>query len=271
MLAAAHKYLFVSMPPGRCYFIVRRAEMQSIGLRAKCLKDLSKLDGKIMDRYILRLAEDVVPGNSAPIYLPAAARSVYLVEGDTAIEFVEGAQHHGAGTAWIGEGEISLLVGAQGARLWRWELLPESRAEDDGVLRGAPSSTSVSKLSATVQLDSGFGWSMRFERVEIPRGGIAYSHAYPGPSIRCTLRGQITTEIAGESCRCGPGDASHEIGKRPIVTRTTNESEAIFVRCSLLPQACRGHNSVPYGNQTDASGQTMARCYVLGERVLKDC
>ena len=53
------------------------------------------------------------------------------------------------------------------------------------------------KLAAQVVLDG--DCLMRCDRVDFPRGGIAYRHTHPGPGIRCLLFGSIRIDSGGET------------------------------------------------------------------------
>src|SRR3954470_19431850 len=129
-----------------------------------------------MARLSLKLFEDRLPGGADPVYLPARNRALYLVEGDATVELADGCIYQPAASAWIGGEEIGVVAGAGGARILRWELARSGAP--DGIWRGTPQSTSTAKLSAEVDLDAGFGWLMRCDRVSFPKGGIAYTHIH---------------------------------------------------------------------------------------------
>lgn len=221
-----------------------------------------------MLRLTLRLLEDRVPANGDPVYLPAiAARTLYVVEGDATVETAGGSSHHAQGSAWIGDGAIAVLAGGQGARLLRWELVPPS--DDDGVLRAAPQCTSSVANSATVELDPGFGWLMRCDRVSFLKGGIAYTHIHQGPGIRYCLEGGIRIETEGHVDTYGPGEAWFESGSSPVLAPTSPDAETSFVRCFILPRSCKGRSSIRYVRAEDASKPKVQRYRVLGERFIE--
>ncbi len=221
-----------------------------------------------MSRRVLRLNEDRLPAAGDPVYLPALERAVYVVEGDVTVEFARGCASQGAGTAWLGGGEIALLPGAQGARLLRWELAV-AEAQDSGVLRSAPSAASEMKLAVEIELDAGFGWLMRCDRVAFAKGGIAYTHVHQGPGIRYCLEGQIEIESEGSSKRHGPGEAWFELGPAPVLAPTLKESETSFVRGFVLPRGCKGRSSIRYVRPEDAAKPKPQRYKVLAERFIE--
>ena len=221
-----------------------------------------------MQRLVLRLLEDRVPANGDPVYLPAiAARTLYVVEGDAMVETATGATHRDQGSAWIGDDPVAVLAGGQGARLLRWELAAPS--DDNGVLRAAPQCRSVAANSATIELDPGFGWLMRCDRVSFPKGGIAYTHIHQGPGIRYCLVGGIRIETEGHVSAYGPGEAWFESGSSPVLAPTSPEAETSFVRCFILPRSCKGRSSIRYVRPEDASKPKVQRYRVLGERFIE--
>jgi hypothetical protein len=219
-----------------------------------------------MSTYLLRLYQDTLPRDHAPVFLPHAARAVYVVDGDVTVETPAGCDNHAAGSAWVGQDAVALLAGAQGARLWRWELL--AAGSGDGALRSAPGAESQAKLAAEIELDAGFEWLMRIDRVGFPPGGVAFTHMHQGPGIRCCLHGEITIETEGRTGVHKPGDAWLEKGVYPVYAPTTEESETEFIRCMILPRACKGRSSIRYVLEEDAAKPKRQRYHVFGERCI---
>src|SRR4051794_23156929 len=197
-----------------------------------------------MSSFTLRLLEDRLPKAGDPVYLPRLSRAIYVAEGDATIELASGCVHQAAGSAWIGDEEIGIVPGAEGARLLRWELAPQT--EDEGTLRGAPQAASALKLAANIELDGGFGWLMRCDRGSFPKGGIAYTHVHQGPGIRYCLEGKIRIEVPGHTSAYGPGEAWFENGTDPVLAPTSEEAETTFVRCFILPRANKARSSIRY-------------------------
>lgn len=220
-----------------------------------------------MAALAFRLVEDVLPPGAPVAYLPGAERALYVVEGDVTVEFREGAQNHAAGSAWIGAGPLGLLAGAKGVRLWRWEIAPPG-TEDAAPLASAPQARSELKLSADLDLDPRQEWLMRCDRVGFPPGGVALTHVHQGPGIRCCLTGEITIETQGERGVHGPGQAWLEIGHAPVLAPTTEREETVFIRCFLLPRACRGRSSIRYVRESDAAAPKVQEYFVFAERFI---
>ena len=220
-----------------------------------------------MSSVTLRLIEDQLPPAGEPVFLPALARAVYVVSGEITIEDAESATHQAAGTAFIGEQSITLLPGAAGARLLRFELA-RADAADRGLLRAAPRSESAQKLAVDVPLDDGFDWLMRCDLVGFPKGGIAYTHLHQGPGIRYCLEGGIRIESEGATHAYGPGEAWFESGAAPVLAPTSSESETSFLRCFILPRGAKGRSSIRYVKPEDLSRPKPQRYKVLGERFI---
>lgn len=220
-----------------------------------------------MKPYQLRLYEDVIAPNHAPVYLPAARRAIYVVRGDVSIEFEEGAQHQRHDGAWLGEDDIALLAGQEGVTLWRWELMPGD-APSSGEITAAPGAQSTLKIAAPIELEPRQRWLMRCDKVQFPPGGVAHTHVHQGPGVRCTLEGEITIETLGESHTHGPGDAWLELGHAPVLAPTTEARSTTFIRCFVLPRACRGRSSIRYVQPEDAGKNKPQRYHVFGERFI---
>lgn len=221
-----------------------------------------------MALFSLRLFEDVLPANLAPVYLSAASRALYVVDGDVTVEFADGAQHQAAESAWLGDSAIALLAGVNGAKLWRWELLP-AESTDPALLRSAPGATSTCKLDKTVELDARQSWLLRCDKVQFPPGGIAHTHVHQGPGIRCCLHGEITIETQGQTHVHGPGDAWLELGYESVLAPTTELCDTTFIRCFVLPQSCRGRSSIRYVRPEDAAKPKHQRYHIFGERFVR--
>jgi Cupin domain len=221
-----------------------------------------------MPRLILRLNEDRLPAASDPVYLPALERTIYVIEGDLTVDFADGSSNQGAGSAWLGGGEIALTAGAEGARLLRWELAPPA-VGDRGLLRAAPKADSETKLAVDIELEPNFGWLMRCDRVGFPKGGVAYTHVHQGPGIRYCLEGEIEIRSDGEAKRYGPGEAWFELGSARVLAPTSSASETSFVRGFVLPRGCKGRSSIRYVRPEDAAKPKPQRYQVLGERFIE--
>lgn len=220
-----------------------------------------------MTSIALRLIEDELLAAGDPVYLPALERAIYVAGGEVTVEFAQGSAHHAQGSAWLGAGEIALLPGAAGARLVRFELAG-AETVDRGLLRAAPTVRSEGKLARVIELEDGFGWLMRCDRVGFPKGGVAYTHIHQGPGLRYCLEGGIRIESGGTSHEYRAGDAWFESGAAPVLAPTSQETETSFIRCFILPRGCKGRSSIRYVRAEDAARPKPQRYKVLGERFI---
>jgi hypothetical protein len=220
-----------------------------------------------MAELTLRLFEDELPAGGDPVFFPAIARACYVAAGDLLIEDPSGAARHEPGSAWLGEDAIAWLPGAAGARVLRWELVAATLAHS-GLLHAAPRAGSVLKLAADLELDAGFGWLLRCDEVAFPKGGVAYTHVHQGPGIRVCLEGRMRMETGGEASEYGPGEAWFESGAAPVLAPTSESEPTRFVRCFVLPRACKGRSSIRYVLPEDTAKPKPQRYKLLGERFI---
>lgn len=221
-----------------------------------------------MSNYFLRLYEDRFPPSNAPVFLPSANRAIYVRDGSVTIETCDGCQYQPTHTGWVGSGETSLVSGPEGATIWRWELA-STPAEFQAELRSSPLCQSTLKLDKEIELDPGYSWLMRCDSVGFPPGGVALTHVHQGPGIRCVLKGNITIEAEGEVNSYGPGGAWFERGTAPVLAPTTKESDTIFIRCFILPRACKGRSSIRYVKLEDAAVPKVQTYHVYAEQFIE--
>src|SRR5258708_36945328 len=75
------------------------------------------------DMLTLRLIEDRLPGGD-PIYLPAAERALYVVDGDLTVETSTGCSHQAAAPACLGDALLAVVPATRGAPTPRRHPLP---------------------------------------------------------------------------------------------------------------------------------------------------
>ncbi|KAB7623681.1 cupin domain-containing protein [Alkalilimnicola sp. S0819] len=218
-----------------------------------------------MSTYLLRLYEDRIPASHAPVHLPCAPRAVYLREGGLTIEDDWSSQFLPGDTAQVSEDELTLLAGPDGATVWRWELA-DADGPGQGELRSAPACESTLKLEAEIELDDGFSWMMRCDRVEFPPGGVALTHVHQGPGIRIVLEGEITIETEGTVASHKAGEAWLERGHYPVLAPTTEAEPTTFIRCFFVPRGSKGRSSIRYVRAEDAAAPKVQRYKVYAER-----
>ena len=230
-----------------------------------------------MTTYRLRLVEDrlpalppgTAPGSAAPAELPAANRIVYVVEGSVTLSHPRGTRTVLADDAWVGAAPLGLVAGPGGAVVYRFELVgaPEP---DSGMLAREPIGTeSLQLLSHPVELDPATGWLLRCDRVDFPRGGIAYTHVHQGPGIRCCLKGEIRVESGGHSQTMRAGEPWFESGPEPVIAFTSSTVETAFVRGFVLPRRLQGKSSIRYVLPEDKDKPKPQRYRIYGEEFVE--
>ena len=109
------------------------------------------------------------------------------------------------------------------------------------------------------------GWLMRHDRIDFPRGGIAYRHTHPGPGIRYLLFGALTIDSVGEQHTYGPGEPWFESGPEPVLATASESEETAFVRVLLLPAEWAAKRTITYVDPEDEERPKLQRPTVYGE------
>jgi hypothetical protein len=190
---------------------------------------------------VLRLYEDVLSNNGAAS-LPALPRMIFVSHG--ALVLADRTLRDDE--VWSGEGAVTFRAGAEGAALWRWELV----AGDAGGRTSGSGVASREKLSARLETLPKGALLLRGDSVAFPPGGCAYLHRHQGPGIRCLVEGGIRIDTHGRSTSYGPGGAWYESGPDPVFAQAADRPTR-FVRVMILPQAYLGKSSVEYLNEED--------------------
>ena len=193
---------------------------------------------------VLRLIEDTFSGDAAPVSLPAHARMIFVVHGETAVD----GRTLRDGEAWHGEGAVSIAPGQNGVTLWRFELTPGASRPDP---LSIPGSRSQEKLSAVLETIPQGDLLLRGDSVAFPPGGCAYLHRHAGPGLRCLLEGGIRIDTHGRSTSYGPGSAWYETGTDPVFAQAAADRPSRFVRVMILPRALLGKSSFQFVNEED--------------------
>ncbi len=189
--------------------------------------------------YSLRLIEDrLAPGAAAPRPRPGVHRILYAVSGALR------SGPNGESLPAVGPGVDSVTAGADGARVYRFELLRQPVSQAGGRVL----------LEHPIDLAAAPAWLMRCDRVDFDPGGVAPPHRHRGGGIRCLLRGALEVTVGEGAPRLmRPGDAWFESGRDPVVAVSSREAETSFIRVSVLPTEIRGRSSILYVDPAGAS------------------
>jgi len=178
------------------------------------------------------------------------------MEGMVTVSAANNAATLSTNSAWFGANQASVSAGVDGARILRYELVdastPISDINDNGV-----SSTLV--LDAALDLKPGDDYLMRCDRVDLPPGGIAYTHTHQGPGTRCLLQGGFIVETQGHTTNIAPGEAWFESGPDPVLARAPDDRPGYFSRVMILPRSLKGKSSLSYVNPEDAQKPKLQR------------
>ena len=182
--------------------------------------------------------------------LPAANRVLYVAQGMIGVTTRDTTATLAANSGWFHAGEIDITGGSEGATVLRYELHPLP-APDDGIATGDGVESSMT-LDAALTLDDGDGYLMRCDKVELPPGGIAYTHTHQGGGIRCLLDGAFNVTVDDETKTIAPGEAWFEAGPDPVHAWAPDDKPGCFSRVMILPRRLKGESSIRYANAEDA-------------------
>jgi quercetin dioxygenase-like cupin family protein len=118
-------------------------------------------------------------------------------------------------------------------------------------------------VSRAVELDPFADWIVRCDRVDFPKGGVAYLHTHPGPGIRYLLRGELEITTEGRSTFYGPGGAWFERGPDPVRADASPHLETSFVRVMVLPAEWTGKRTIRYVDPADDDLPKLQRASIL--------
>ena len=178
--------------------------------------------------------------------LPPAIRAIYVAEGMASISAGGTTAALAANSAFFDTGPVSVAAGAEGARLLRYELDPGEAGPGGAGVR------SERMLEASLGLDDPGGYLLRCDKVELPPGGIAYTHTHQGGGIRCLLKGGFNVRVHGETTELGEYDAWFEAGPDPVYAWAPDDAPGHFSRVMILPRRLKGKSSIRYVDPADA-------------------
>ena len=204
-----------------------------------------------MTEHVLRLITDrLAPKAALDRPLPAANRVIYVADGMATLITSGATATLAANSGWFHAGEIDVAAGADGAALLRYELHPLLQP-DDGIATGEGVESQVT-LDAVLDLDDADDYLMRCDKVELPPGGIAYTHTHQGAGIRCLLEGAFNVTVDDRTKVIAPYEAWFEAGPDPVHAWAPDDKPGHFSRVMILPRRLRGQSSIRYVNAEDA-------------------
>ncbi len=209
-----------------------------------------------MADYTLRLFDDRL-GARAVVALPACNRVLYVVDGMANVRAGGVSATLPANSAFYAAHDSGITAGPDGARILRYELVAAA-AGTNGAISGDGIGGAL-LLDATMTLEPGDGYLMRCDRVDIPPGGIAYTHTHQGGGIRCLLKGGFNVETQGHRCAIAAGEPWYEAGPDPVLAWAPDDRPGHFSRVMILPRALKGKSSISYVKPEDAEKPKLQR------------
>jgi len=208
-----------------------------------------------MAKYLLRLFDDRL-GARVSVALPGRNRVLYVADGMASIAAGGAAATLSANSALFACADSEVTAGPDGAQILRYELLAAPAA--DGAVSGDGVGGGL-LLEAGMELEPGESYLMRCDRVDIPPGGIAYTHTHQGGGIRCLLRGGFTVETKGHRTAIAAGEPWFEAGPDPVLAWAPDDRPGHFSRVMILPRALKGKSSIRYVKSEDADKPKLQR------------
>lgn len=181
--------------------------------------------------YALRLFHDTLQPN-AKGWLETQHTMIYGWKGAATVN--GGALP--ADAAVYAQDVVNLEACAEGAVLWRWEVLPETAplhlAKGDGI----SSTLRMSRCVRMFEMAPTTRWLFRLDLIREAEGSTGL-HCHPGSGVRCLLSGEFKTESekGGSSESRNPGDAWYEEGAYPLVSTAPPGVKTTFLRGMILP------------------------------------
>ena len=192
--------------------------------------------------YVMQLFEDVLSAGEDALLEPAGARALYVAAGSASVDGETVAADDGIVLA----GPALVRAGADGATLWRWDVIPAGSGS------GVYHHCTALRCSGPVDPEAiGDELLVRLDSVAFPPGGTALLHTHSGPGIRCLKEGEIRIDTGGRSTSYCPGGAWFEEGPEAVFAQASATVASRFIRSMILPRALLGTSSIRYVNEED--------------------
>ncbi len=187
------------------------------------------------ERYYLNYYIDTVGPNAALTLADNGAHRILYVHSGSANINGTGVP---ADEATYGKGEVTINAGADGSRVFRWDLV-KSKGEPPS---NVESMLRMSREVWSLDIPEGSRWLYRLDRINHPiEDGPADVHSHPGPGIRALLAGSFVIAQASENGKADlPGDPFWETGIETLISTPTSDVDVKFLRGMILPTEYEG-------------------------------
>ena len=204
-----------------------------------------------MPCYSLRLFRDYFGAEAkTEEMIPASNRVIYVKLGRASIQSNKISASLPSNAALFTPEPLRIYSSSQGAELLRYELVKTDETKN------CLTSEKVTKElihDAELELDAGENYLMRCDRVDLPAGGIAYTHTHQGPGTRYLLEGDFNVETNGNVFNLSPGEAWFEAGPEPVLAYAPHDRVGQFLRVMILPRELKGKSSIAYVKPEDTT------------------
>lgn len=183
--------------------------------------------------YTLRLYHDRFDAKSKNIVdLQAQHCIVYIYQGSATVND----QLVKKDSAVYSRDVATIEAGAEGAQVWRWELVRTGELNNPAQGEGIESRLRMSRRIRMFELVPTSKWLFRLDSI-VNNEGSTGLHSHPGSGIRCMIEGHLRVESEKGECSDNwrPGDAWYEEGSYPLISTSDPGEKATFLRGMILP------------------------------------
>ena len=206
--------------------------------------------------YTLTYLNDVVAANGAlSLGDNGAHRIVYVHQGSATVNGTEVP----ADEAAYAKGALEIEAGAEGARIFRWDLVKGAYEKPMNV----ETMVRMSRDVWSIDIEEGSQWLYRLDRINHSAPEPADCHTHPGPGIRALLSGvfviQQTSENGGGE---EPGDPWWETGPETVISTPMSPGGVQFLRGMILPVEYEGRPDTADWKRTFPTEKSEWKLYV---------
>ena len=210
--------------------------------------------------YEMRLFEDTLFDDEEVRFHDSAPRAFYVSAGSISVDGENVPMDEGV----LQTDAATVRAGADGATVWRWEVVSADGAADTYAHR--TSLRLAGRIEPAAIADE---LLIRLDSVAFPPGGTALLHTHQGPGIRCLREGAIRIDTEGRSSAYGPGGAWFESGPVPVFAQASISVPSRFIRAMVLPRSLLGASSIRYVNIEDRDKPKSQTYRVFAERPIE--
>jgi hypothetical protein len=200
-----------------------------------------------MKKFRLRIYHDHFTEGVAAV-LPPERRVIFCVAGDANVSDAVRNENLSVDRGWFSDRDVNVRGEQEGARLWRWELVPPEAPPGEIRVTGVKS---VNAGDYDIELDDSIRRLMRLDRVTFPLGGEALTHVHAAAGVRCLETGNLLLESLGKRYRVWPGDSWVEHGPDRVYAKASEKVVSSFVRVMIVPEEYRGRSTITYVRPED--------------------